>query len=421
MARSRPESGIFGTLTVLAAVLVAGCIFVVPAVNVQMSPWVIGLLIACALIAELMPVRLGQSAFRITVALPFLAVLAFLTPSWVVVSAEAGIQLVAAALLTAFLRVRTQRPLLIANLLLTVCMAAGAAWTANALARPDPFIYIAAFEAAYIALNLIGLAVLSRASARPTDRASRALPGVAFLALLTAFQFTLAAGLMVVVWSNSWWALPLALYPVFLLRLALARRAAAEDQYHETIVALMLMLQRAHPYTHGHLERVSRLAERVALRLGLGAKRARMVRDAAILHDVGKIAIDERILDKPAKLTAEEMDHVRKHSAFGAEILAPCRHFRDMVPWIRHHHERIDGNGYPDRLPDQKIPIESKIIAVTDAFDAMVGSGAAGGRRTYRDPMDVPSALAELQACSGTQFDSAVVSAFEETVLEGGL
>ena len=114
------------------------------------------------------------------------------------------------------------------------------------------------------------------------------------------------------------------------------------------------------------------------------------------------------------------MDHVRRHSECGAEIVSPVRQLHPIVPWIRHHHERPDGTGYPDGLSDPEIPTESKIIAVVDAFDAMTDSDAMGGGRSYRKPISNQEALKELRRCSGTQFDRAVVEAFCAVVEEGG-
>ena len=213
---------------------------------------------------------------------------------------------------------------------------------------------------------------------------------------------------------------PLILLPIIVLRQVLKLRSQMYEHYYETVTALTLMLQRAHPYTHGHLERVSRISEEVALHLGLPAARARLVREASVLHDIGKIAVDEEILDKPAKLTADEFAHVKRHSQLGAQILAPVETLRELVPWIRHHHERPDGTGYPDGLSDVEIPVESKIIAVVDAFDAMTGGDAPSDRRPYREPMTIDAALQELDRCSGTQFDPTVVQAFR-TVLASGV
>lgn len=211
------------------------------------------------------------------------------------------------------------------------------------------------------------------------------------------------------------WVMPLTLVPVLAFRLGLMRRAAVSESYYDTVTALTLMLQRAHPYTHDHLDRVARTAQMVAQQLGLGPRRAELVRAAAVLHDIGKIAVDESVLDKPGRLTASERLHVENHAEWGAQILSPIQQFRDLVPWIKHHHERPDGTGYPDQLVGAEIPIESKIIAVVDAFDAMTG-----GDRAYRKSMTQFEALRELQRCSETQFDAAVVTAFAEVITEVG-
>src|SRR5208282_3347959 len=116
--------------------------------------------------------------------------------------------------------------------------------------------------------------------------------------------------------------------PLIVLRRVLKLKSQLMEQYYETVTSLTLMLQRAHPYTHGHLERVSRVSEEVAIHLGLSGHRARLVREASVLHDIGKIAVDEAILDKPAKLTAEEYAHVKRHSALGAQIIAPVEPLR---------------------------------------------------------------------------------------------
>ncbi|MHB8635026.1 MAG: HD-GYP domain-containing protein [Fimbriimonadaceae bacterium] len=209
------------------------------------------------------------------------------------------------------------------------------------------------------------------------------------------------------------WVLPFTLVPVWAFRLGLMRRAQVSESYYDTITALTLMLQRAHPYTHAHLDRVARTAQLVAQHLGLSPRRAELVRAAAVLHDIGKIAVDEAVLDKPGPLTASEREHVENHSVWGAQILAPIQQFRELVPWIRCHHERPDGTGYPDRLTDPQIPIESKIIAVVDAFDAMTG-----GDRAYRAVMSQSEAVLELQRGAPTQFDEAVVRAFAQVVSE---
>lgn len=212
---------------------------------------------------------------------------------------------------------------------------------------------------------------------------------------------------------------PLTLVPVWALRDAMLVKTQLAEHYFETITALSLMLQRAHPYTHGHLERVSRMAEEVALKLGISPRKARLVRTASVLHDIGKIALDETVLDAPRKLTESEFEHVKLHAAYGAEILSHIEGLRTVVPWICYHHERPDGRGYPAGLSDVEIPIESKIIAVVDAFDAMTGGDLGTEKRPYRDPVSPMEAMAELERCSGKQFDPTVVRAFRE-ILVGG-
>ncbi|HLK17184.1 MAG TPA: HD-GYP domain-containing protein [Fimbriimonadaceae bacterium] len=209
------------------------------------------------------------------------------------------------------------------------------------------------------------------------------------------------------------WVVPFTLVPVWAFRLGLMRRDHLAETYYDTITALTLMLQRAHPYTQAHLDRVARTAELVAQQLGLSERRAELVRTAAVLHDIGKIAVDENVLDKPGPLTHEERTHVEKHPLWGAMILSPIQEFKDLVPWIRSHHERPDGTGYPDRLSGGAIPVESKIIAVVDAFDAMTG-----GDRNYRAPMSQEEAILELKRCTRTQFDEAVVEAFSQVLSE---
>jgi putative nucleotidyltransferase with HDIG domain len=238
--------------------------------------------------------------------------------------------------------------------------------------------------------------------------------GIASISPLRVLAYVLVGALVAVLARDKLtWVLPFTLVPVWALRLGLMRRAQVSESYYDTVTALTLMLQRAHPYTHAHLDRVARTAQLVALHLGLSTRRSELVRAAAVLHDIGKIAVDESVLDKPGPLTPSERAHIQNHALWGAQILAPIQQFKDLVPWIRYHHERPDGSGYPDQLVSEQIPIESKIIAVVDAFDAMTG-----GDRSYRAPMSQAEAVFELQRCSRTQFDEAVVRAFSQVINE---
>lgn len=172
------------------------------------------------------------------------------------------------------------------------------------------------------------------------------------------------------------------------------------------------LMQEAHPYTHGHLYRVATWAKKIGEAVGLGPESMALIGDAAILHDIGKIAIDDRILNKPGKLSPEEWDTIKTHPVIGSDIVAEIRYLDRVSLWVRHHHERIDGAGYPDGLAGEAVPLESRIISVVDAFDAMVGGPSKEERRTYREPMSYEAACAELVRCSGTQFDEYVVMSF---------
>lgn len=275
---------------------------------------------------------------------------------------------------------------------------------------------MAAFVAGYLIINYVLVNWMNRQMGAQ-HFGSHALDGYRSSLLCFGVYLLVALGIGVALRGDALWIVPLTLIPIELLRRIIAENKLMDDQAYETMVALTVMLQRAHPYTHGHLERVGRLAEDVGRRLGLPASRASLLRKAAVLHDIGKIGIDEEILDKPAKLTDAEYEHVKQHSDFGAKILSHSDRFRAIVPWIRHHHERPDGNGYPQRLRDDQIPLESKVIAVSDAYDAMAGTE----KRTYRDPMTPDEAIAELERCSGSQFDQRVVKVFIEALRGGPL
>ncbi|MBL8059947.1 MAG: HD-GYP domain-containing protein [Chthonomonas sp.] len=274
---------------------------------------------------------------------------------------------------------------------------------------------MAAFFGSYLVVNYLLVNWMNRQMGAQ-HFGSHALDGLRSAVLCFGVYLLTAIGIGVSLRGDALWIVPMILIPIELLRRIISEHKLMDDQAYETMVALTVMLQRAHPYTHGHLERVGRLAEDVGRRLGLPATRATLLRKAAVLHDIGKIGIDEEVLDKPTKLTEAEYEHVKQHSEFGARILSHSDRFQAIVPWIKHHHERPDGNGYPSRLGDKEIPLESKVIAVSDAYDAMAGTE----KRSYRDSMTPEEAIAELERCSGTQFDRRVVEVFIEA-LRGGV
>jgi putative nucleotidyltransferase with HDIG domain len=379
---------------------------------------------AMALLAEFVPVEVSNRGVRFTFTLPYVAAMCAATGSLGAIATDVLVALVGGLVLVRRRRLRSSALWTSVN----ACVAAiSAATGASAMALAQRWLAGVPAESALQALSfivayaVINLLIVTYLDSLTTGRAVSENVVSSLRLGWGAFALYGLVGMAVgvVVAKGLYAALPLTLVPVWALRTGLEYRARLQDHYDETITALTLMLQRAHPYTHGHLERVSYTAEEVARRLGLPGGKARLVRQAAVLHDIGKIAVDEEILDKPARLTDEELSHVRNHSLWGAQILAPVRQFSDLVPWILHHHERPDGTGYPNRLSDKDIPIESKIIAVVDAYDAMTGSEQPGQKRSYRESMTVEQAIAELERCAGTQFDPKVVAAFTEVVMGG--
>ena len=160
------------------------------------------------------------------------------------------------------------------------------------------------------------------------------------------------------------------------------------------------------PWTAGHSERVTKYALQIGKEMGLSEKELKDLELAGLLHDVGKIGTYESILDKPGKLTDEERAIMRQHPAKGAEILAPIKQWKDIIPGVKYHHEFYDGTGYPEGLKGEAIPLHARILTVADTVDAM------GADRPYREGRAMDVIIAELKRCSGTQFDPKVAEAF---------
>jgi HD-GYP domain-containing protein (c-di-GMP phosphodiesterase class II) len=160
-------------------------------------------------------------------------------------------------------------------------------------------------------------------------------------------------------------------------------------------------------FIRGHQERTSLWAAALAEEMCLPPERVRNMRIAGLLHDLGKVTVSERILNKPGKLTEEEFAEVKQHAPLGATIImSEAQALQQLAPIVRHHHERFDGSGYPDGLAHEDIPLEARIMSVVDVFDAMTHE------RSYRQALSREEAIAELECGAGTQFDPAVVETF---------
>ena len=195
-------------------------------------------------------------------------------------------------------------------------------------------------------------------------------------------------------------------------------RAAAE-QNHELFLGSIRMLAAAidekDPYTRGHSGRVARYSTIIGHRMGMSAEDLDRLRIAALLHDVGKIGIDDRVLKKPGKLTDEEFDLMKLHTVKGANIMRPVAQLKDVLPGIELHHERMDGRGYPYGLPAEQIPLMARIIAVADTLDAITTN------RPYQSAMDLDFAIERIRSLAISRFDPEVVAALEAAIRAGAL
>ncbi len=172
---------------------------------------------------------------------------------------------------------------------------------------------------------------------------------------------------------------------------------------------LLQALRERDPYTYGHCRRVARQARLLARAAGLNEYQQQVVEFSSLFHDLGKMGIPDSILLKPGRLTPEEEDIMRGHPVKSAEIVQPLANigfFKDLIPGIRHHHERVDGRGYPDNLTGDAIPLTARLILISDTFDAMTTT------RPYRKGLPFEVAYKELQTFAGRQFDPKLVEVF---------
>ncbi len=188
-----------------------------------------------------------------------------------------------------------------------------------------------------------------------------------------------------------------------------------DEEIYNTIRAFLAILNSKDQYTYAHTERDVVYSEALARKIGLSQERIRYLRFGAFLHDIGKVEIPYEVLTKRGSLTDEEWELMKTHAEISEKIARPIEGLEPCLPIIRHHHERFDGNGYPDGIKGEEIPFEARILTIADSFDAMTTS------RPYQKKRSVEAAFEELRRCAGTQFDPDLVEPFIEAVLEIGL
>jgi HD-GYP domain-containing protein (c-di-GMP phosphodiesterase class II) len=197
--------------------------------------------------------------------------------------------------------------------------------------------------------------------------------------------------------------------------IARLRRAAEENHllFVGSIRALLAAVEAKEPYTRGHSERVAAYSQAIARHLELSPELQEQIWVAGLVHDVGKIGIDDRILKKGNALTEDEFDAIKRHPIIGEEIMAPIEQLSYSLPAIRWHHEKWNGRGYPDGLRREAIPLPARIVSVADSFDAMTT------QRVYQEPLSPPEAVAWIRQQNGVSFDARVVEAFMRAYVAG--
>ena len=181
-----------------------------------------------------------------------------------------------------------------------------------------------------------------------------------------------------------------------------------EQAYMESIQTVRYTVEAKDTYTRGHSDRVSEYSVLIGKKLGLNEEDIRRLRIGGLFHDIGKIGVPDSILQKNGKLSDDEYSEIKNHPTIGVHILSSASMFQDILPIVKHHHERYDGRGYPSQLKGEDIPYLARIAAVADAFDAMTS------RRVYRDSLPIDVVITEIEKNKGTQFDPNIAEAFLE-------
>lgn len=179
-----------------------------------------------------------------------------------------------------------------------------------------------------------------------------------------------------------------------------------EKAYLESVQTLRYTVEAKDSYTRGHSDRVSEYSVLLGKYLNLPEETLNTLRIGGLFHDIGKIGVPDSILQKESKLTDDEYSEIKNHPSIGAHILSTATIFHDIIPIVKHHHEKYDGTGYPGRLQGEDIPYLARIAAIADSFDAMTS------RRTYRDSLSMDIVISEFKRCKGTQFDPKLADVF---------
>jgi putative nucleotidyltransferase with HDIG domain len=284
------------------------------------------------------------------------------------------------------------------------------------VAEPDSGIQLLAATSAALTIYvsnvlLVGLFV----STLQHSKLSAVLREQGFLSYGFSMMVLALLGVMVaqLLALGSWWGLLLLIMPFLAARRTFRVYAELTEAYTSTVRSLVTAIEAKDPYTRGHSERVAVYARKLAERMALSRADLDLLERAALLHDVGKIGIELDTLTSPAQLSGEEVRAIRRHPVIGSELVGDVEFLSDVVPIVRHHHERFDGAGYPDGLIGESIPLLARVLAVADSYDAMTSD------RAYRPGMSQEQALVEIARVAGRQLDRDIARQFSALIADG--
>ncbi|UCH84613.1 MAG: HD-GYP domain-containing protein, partial [Candidatus Latescibacterota bacterium] len=222
-----------------------------------------------------------------------------------------------------------------------------------------------------------------------------------------------AAIIALVYMKSGMWTIALFVVPLFLARYTFQLYIEMKEAHINTVAALTSALDANDPYTHGHSYRVSRYAMRLGSAMGLSSKDLEILEYSALLHDIGKIAIQKEILHKAGRLTDDEFRSLKAHPSTGADIVENLKFLKEAAVIVRYHHEQPDGKGYPEGLKGDEIPVGSRILLCADAFDAMTSD------RPYRKGLPLDAVLDQFAKYKGAQFDLDVANLIIKMIKSG--
>ena len=300
-------------------------------------------------------------------------------------------------------------------------LATFAAWVAvrltqDAVRPDDPLGTVAQIALAGLAFSFVNMILAVSLASLRTDTPFGRVWALSISNVLTGLVALVPLGWLMaeVAVKVGLWASFMFMVPLYVARFSFSKYAETRELFFGTVSALSQAIDAKDGFTRGHADRVSRIAGAIAREMHVAEKQIEQIELAGLLHDIGKIGVEDRILMKPMRLDADEQELMRRHPIYGASILEPSAALRPLVSMVLYHHENFDGSGYPEGLKGEDIPLGSRIIIVADAYEAMTSD------RIYRKAIGHEKAMDQLTKYKSIQFDPTIVRALEQLLQKRG-